>query len=153
MAGSHSEVRGQHPQSSDLHLATLLYTPVQAGGSVVRITRAILKNSPTDTPGTATGGGFYTEMIDKVITNVRVTPGEEQLTVTWDPVQGADSYIVRGFYPPYGYVEERVWALQPLSHSQTYGETLNIRFGCLLTRTIGYSLPREKGLRKPRTPA
>ena len=88
------------PQSSDFSLATLLYTPIRSGETSVSITRGILKNSPTDTPGTVADGGFFMRIVDRQITNVRVTPGDGQLAVTWNRVPGANAYIVRGFGPP-----------------------------------------------------
>ena len=56
-------------------------------------------------------GGFYVGIVDKVITNVQVTPRDGKLAVTWDPVPWADSYTVRGYgEPDLGRVEARVQA-------------------------------------------
>ena len=98
------------PQSSNLAVATLLYTPLRGGETTVT-TQGLLKNSPTDTPGTAVDSGFWVPIVDRQVTNIRVTPADGELAIRWNRVPGADAYVVRGYsqanlYP----VEERVQA-------------------------------------------
>ena len=96
-------------------LFRLQFTPVRAGSAHIQVTKAVLKNSPQDTPGTVlVGESLPTSSIDvinaKGISNIAVVPADGQLTVTWDPVSGAKSYLVEVYGPSN---REQIESLKP----------------------------------------